>query len=184
MIDPLTTFGAASGGGILTGLIKYWISTRNKREERKERSRENIDALLAGKRAHQLSAAQQKPVRYESYKEKVRLRWFFFGKPYTTSTTKKIDKLSQLPRERFLDLTIFILVLAYISFIFWFLYQNKMIVETIDPKAGNRFSILGLLEFEWGKNKSMKFTGGGAGLYLISPIGMWISHHLVGKDRG
>lgn len=163
---------------MLTGLLKAFISHKIRQSDRLQEERRENAALLAGQH---VTSAQIKPLRYESYSESVRLKWFLWGKPFKVWNRKVEWKLSQLPREQFLNSMIMLLVVSYIAFIAWFLYQHAMLITTVNPKAGSSFSFLGLLEFEWGKNKSLKFTGGGAGLYLIAPMQLWISHGLTSR---
>lgn len=170
----------------MTGLAKLAIGAIGRflkdRADRKEREaammRGETEELLKAR----LKAATLEPVRYEKYTEEVFPLFLIFGPPRKYFKRKVFYKLSQLPRERFTDMATLILILAYVAAIGYYLYQFQGMVDSIDPKAGNRFSFLGLLNFEWGKNKELHFTGGGAGLYLLAPVAGWITHRLVGKS--
>jgi hypothetical protein len=185
MIDPLTALAGATGGGVVTGLAKAGLQMLFKHLRQSGERQERIVAIARGDDPEimqkRLEVAQTKPVRYETIKEQTRLKWFLWGESFDCKTVKIKDKLSQLPRERFQDFAIYTLIIFFCLCTGAYMWEFQEVVKSIDPKPGNKFSLLGLLNFEWGKNKELIFTGGGAALYLLSPVAYCFVHHLTGK---
>lgn len=185
MIDPLTALAGATGGGVVTGLVKVGLQMLFSylRESKQETTKQisiarGDDPEMMQKR---LEVAQTKPVRYERYWSGVRLKWFFWGRPHRIWRRTIKDKLSQLPRERFQDFAILLFIILYMVATLAFMWEFRETVQSVDPKPGNKFSLLGLLNFEWGKNKELIFNGGGAALYLLVTPSYCITHYLTGK---
>jgi hypothetical protein len=188
MIDPLTTFLGSAGGGMLTGLIKtgihIWVSNKKAKREH-EIHRDAIlikaDTDLFDRR---IQAAEIKPLKYTNRKRWTERKWLICGPAVRHEKLIERDKLSQLPREKSVAFIVTLFAFVYAACVVWYLYNMATTFEALAPTPGGRFSLLGLLEFEWGKNKTLEFSGGGAGLYLLSPIILWITHHITGRTTG
>lgn len=186
MVDPLTTFLGSIGGGVVTGGIKIFIAFMVQRQREKREHEREMQAQWAGNAEAIMKArmeiAEMKPVKYVTTKTWTsrRILWFFGDAVPCSKTTTKY-KLSQLPSEKTINSLVVIFGLFYCCCVGAYIYQMTTQFPATNPNSGGGFSVLGMFNFHWGKNKMIEYSGGGAGLYLLSPMIMWITHVVTGK---
>ena len=168
---------------MLTGLLKtglsIWMEQRRAQKEH-ELMLAKQDSDFFDKR---IEAAQLKPILYKQSKQWTARKWLIFGPLVTHKKSLHKDRLSQLPKERSQAFILTLFAFVYSAATLYYMWQLQTPFDALAPKPGGEFSILGLFNFRWGANRTMEFTGGGAGLYLLSPMILWLTHHITGRGN-
>lgn len=185
MIDPLTTFVGSAGGGLMSGAAKAIISFMIKRSLDKKEEKLQTLAIASGNAESILKArikvAEMKPIKYSTKETWSRPKYIIFGEAITFSKETTHHKISQLPSEKTVNSAFMLFSIFYCCCVAVYLYKMTTLFPATNPQGGGGFSVLGLFNFHWGKNKMIEYSGGGAGLYLLSPMIMWITHVVTGK---
>lgn len=183
MLAALLTFLTSSAGGAISGFVMEHLARKSETAER-QKDRDLEDKIserghIVEMRKADAEIAKAKPITLKRKTELTFPMFLIFGPPVTYLKSTVRQRMPQTARDRAVGSLVIIMGIAYTLIALIFTLFMDETFPAIDPEGRERTINLLIVKWSWFPKETFNFSGGGAALWLLSPIAFILTNFTV-----